>query len=94
MTEPGAQMGVIQIAGDPMLPQIPFFVVTCDYTIIGEEYYAAGAYVSPDPTLRGTLVSQDYIKAIFAGLIILGTICYQFNIGPAKWVVDLLRKYI
>jgi hypothetical protein len=93
MTEPGANMGVIQIAGDPFLPQIPFFVCTCDYTIIGEEYFAAGAYVSPDPTMRGTLVSQDLIKVVFALLMIIGIICCHFDIGPANWVCDLLRKY-
>ncbi|MBN1918764.1 MAG: hypothetical protein JW889_12725 [Verrucomicrobia bacterium] len=93
MTEPGAQMGVIQIAGDPYLWQVPFFVCTCDYTIMGEEYFAAGAYVSPDPTMRGTLVSQDIIKAIFVGLILLGLLCYHLDVSPARWFVELLQHY-
>jgi len=93
MTEPGANMGVIQIAGDPYLAQVPFLVCTCDYTIIGEEFFAAGAYVSPDPTMRGTLASQDFIKLIFALLIIVGIICYQFDFGWSKWVVEKLTKY-
>ena len=93
MTEPGAQSGVIQIAGDPFLWQIPFFVCTCDHTIIGEEYFASGAYVSTDPTMRGTLVSQDLIKVVFAGLIILGTLCYHLDLPPARWIADLLTKY-
>ncbi len=72
MTEPGSRAGVVQIAGDPKLGQMPFFVCTCDYTIIGEEYFAAGSYVSADPAMRGGLVSQDLIKVIFAALIVVG----------------------
>ena len=90
MAEPGARAGVMQIAGDPSLYQIPFFVCTCDYTIIGEEYYAAGAYLSPDPQTRATLASQDIIKAVFAGMIILGTILYQFH---GSWP-DWLRRFL
>ena len=93
MTEPGANLGVIQIAGDPNLAQVPFLVCTCDYTIIGEEFFAAGAYVSPDPTMRGTLASQDIIKLIFAFLILVGLICYQINAGPAKLFANLLKSY-
>jgi len=84
MAEPGARMGVLQIAGDPGLFQIPFFVCTCSHTIIGEEYFAAGAYLSPDPSMRGTLVSQDIIKALFAGLIIL-VMAWQQVLYPLWW---------
>jgi hypothetical protein len=93
MAEPGARMGVMQIAGDPSLFQIPFFVCTCDYTILGEEFYAAGAYLSSDPTTRGTLVSQDLIKVVIAGLILLGTLLAHFQFGAARWLVNLLTGY-
>jgi len=93
MAEPGARMGVLQIAGDPSLFQIPFFVCTCDHTIIGEEYFAAGAYLSRDPATRATLLSQDIIKGIFAGLIILGTLVAQLHTPLAEWLVKLLTKY-
>lgn len=93
MAEPGARMGVLQIAGDPQLWQIPFFVCTCNHVVIGEEYYAAGAYVSPDPTMRGTLLSQDIIKVIFAGLIVVGTILAQFAWGQQSWLVRQLMQY-
>ena len=93
MTEPGARIGVLQIAGDPSLWQMPFFVCTCDKTIMGEEYYAAGAYVSPDPALRGVLVSQDIIKAMFAGLILLGVLAALLPGGAASWFVELLKHY-
>lgn len=93
MSEPGARIGVFQIAGDPSLWQMPFFVCTCDHTIMGEEYYAAGAYVSEDPAMRGTLVSQDIIKVIFAGLIILGILAALLPGETAGWFVELLKQY-
>ena len=93
MAEPGARMGVLQIAGDPTLWQIPFLVCTCNHVVIGEEYYAAGAYVSPDPTMRSTLLSQDIMKLIFAGLIIVGTILVQFSWGQESWLVRQLMQY-
>lgn len=99
MAEPGAQMGVIQIAGDPALPQIPFFVCTCDYTIIGEEYYAAGAYLSDDPAMRGLLRSQDGIKVVYAAVLMAGLVALHLTwVGgwlgdAARWIVDGLRYY-
>ncbi len=91
MAEPGARAGVMQIAGDPSLYQIPFFVCTCDYTIIGEEYYAAGAYLSPDPATRATLASQDIIKAVFAAMILLGTVLFQFYASWPLWLRQFLE---
>lgn len=96
MTEPGSRRGVLQIAGDPTLGQIPFFVCTCDYTIIGEEFYAAGAYVSTDPALRGALVSQDLIKLIFALLIVVGVgaaLLGARGCAPAARVAGFLTHY-
>ena len=93
MAEPGARMGVFQIAGDPTLWQVPFFVCTCSHTIIGEEYFAAGAYLSPDPVVRSSLLSQDIIKVIFAALIVLGTLAAQFDNPVTRWLVELLARY-
>lgn len=74
LAENGQAVGAIQVAGTPDLLQIPFFVVTCDYTIIGDEYYAASAYLSREPTLLGSLVGQDISKALFFVLLIVGMV--------------------
>ena len=55
LAETGAVAGSIQIAGTDEVTQIPFFVVACDYTLIGEELYAASAYLGREPVLLGTL---------------------------------------
>ncbi|MBI9031362.1 hypothetical protein JEZ13_05115 [bacterium] len=74
MTETGNITGAIQIAGTDSVTQIPFFITTCDYTLIGEELYAASAYMSKEPMILGTLKAQDYFKFIILFFIIVGTI--------------------
>jgi hypothetical protein len=59
MAETGNSIGAIQIAGTAMPAQLPFFVAACDYTLIGEELFAASAYLSREPKLLGSLKGQD-----------------------------------
>jgi hypothetical protein len=72
--ETGFSTGAIQIAGTAMIDQLPFFVAACDYTLIGEELYAAGASLSEDPVQLGTIKGQDLAKALFLGIIIVGVV--------------------
>ena len=46
--ETGNSIGAIQIAGTGSQTQIPFFVTACDYTLMGEEFFAASAYLSQE----------------------------------------------
>lgn len=73
LTETGASTGAIQIAGTDSDHQLPFFVTTCDYTLIGEELYAASAYLSREPIQIGTLRGQDIGKAFILSMIAAGT---------------------
>jgi hypothetical protein len=74
LTENGRALGAVQVAGCPDPTQIPFFIATCDYVVIGDEYYAASAYLTREPTLTGSLVGQDISKAVLIALILVGTI--------------------
>jgi hypothetical protein len=74
LAENGNAVGAIQVAGTPEINQTPFFVVTCDYTLIGDEFYAATAYLSRDPIQMGSLVGQDLSKIIIIALIFAGMI--------------------
>lgn len=73
LAEAGASIGAIQIAGTDALAQLPFFVTTCDYTLIGEELYAASAYLSREPVLLGSLRGQDMGKAFLMIVLLIGT---------------------
>ncbi|RME71179.1 MAG: hypothetical protein D6776_10595 [Planctomycetota bacterium] len=90
LAETGAASGAIQIAATDSFTQLPFFVTTCDYTLMGEELYAASAYLSRDPLLLGSLKGQDWGKAVIIVVLLLGTILASFDIG---WFDALVQTY-
>ncbi len=74
LAETGTLAGSIQIAGTDEIAQIPFFIVSCDYTLIGEELYAASAYLGREPVLLGSLKAQDWAKAVVMLIAVIGMI--------------------
>jgi len=88
LAETGFIAGAIQVSGTANTAQIPFFVVCTDYCLIGEEIFAAGAYLSKDPVLTGSLAGQDVGRLIAEILIILGTILATAGV---KWLTDILK---
>ncbi len=72
LAEMGNSIGAIQVAGTAQPAQLPFFVAACDYTLIGEEFFAASAYLSGEPDQMGSLKGQDVGKLIVAVGILAG----------------------
>ena len=95
LTETGASTGAIQIAGTDSDHQLPFFVTTCDYTLIGEELYAASAYLSKEPIQIGTLRGQDLGKAVILSVILLGTLLATIGVATGgswpQFFLDLFK---
>ena len=89
MAETGNSIGAIQIAGTDSEHQLPFFIAACDYTLIGEELYAATAYLSKDPMFLGSLRGQDWGKIVIFAAIILGVALELFGIN---WITTLLQR--
>jgi len=81
LAETGASTGAIQIAATDSYTQLPFFITTCDYTLIGEELYAASAYLSREPLLLGSLRAQDIAKGIIITALVLGAALATIGIG-------------
>ncbi|MFV1958077.1 MAG: DUF6754 domain-containing protein [Planctomycetota bacterium] len=98
LAETGNMTGAIQIAGTDMVTQLPFFIVACDYTLIGEELYAAGSYMGGDPRLTGGLKGQDWNKALVIAAIVVLTLGFsiygviQGQDSWARWIHDLPEK--
>jgi hypothetical protein len=59
LAEEGFAAGAIQVGGTARVYQIPTLMATCDYILIGEELFAAGAYVTRDPVQIGSIGGQD-----------------------------------
>ena len=79
LAETGFSTGAIQTAGTAQASQLPFFVVSCDYTLIGEELFAASAYLSRDPQQLGSLKGHYFGKLLVILLIVAGVIAEMSN---------------
>lgn len=87
--ETGQKMGCIQVTGTANTHQLPFFTAVCDYCLIGEELFAAGAYLSRNPVQVGSLMAQDIGKLLALFFVIVGTVMSTMG---SKWLVDLVKK--
>jgi hypothetical protein len=84
--ETGFAAGSIQIAGTAEVTQLPFFIAACDYTLIGEEFFAASAYMSEDPMLLSNLKAADWAKVLFVSLLLVGTLMESLGVsGFRDW---------
>ena len=90
LAETGNAAGSIQIAGTARPEQLPFFIAACDYTLMGEELYAASAYLSHEPVLLGGLKGQDLMKVAIVVAIILGILLIALGYGDRY--VNLFEK--
>ncbi len=89
LAETGNAAGSIQIAGTARPEQLPFFIAACDYTLMGEELYAASAYLSHEPIMTGGLKGQDFVKMIIAICILVGVTLAIFGYG--NWFIDSFK---
>ncbi|MEO0086649.1 MAG: fibronectin type III domain-containing protein [candidate division WOR-3 bacterium] len=71
LAETGHAVGAIQIAGTTAITQLPFFIAACDYTLIGEEMFAASCYLKPEPQMLGSLKGEDFLKAIILIILVI-----------------------
>jgi len=86
LSETGQSIGAIQIAGTAQVTQLPFFVSACDYTMLGEELFAASAYLSKDPLILGSIKGQDMMKAAILIAIVVGVVMATLGVnGFVDW---------
>ena len=90
LSETGQSINAIQIAGTAQVTQLPFFVAACDYTMLGEELFAASAYLSKDPLILGSIKGQDMMKAVILVMVIIGVVMATFGgDGFVNWFTAL-----
>ncbi len=94
LAETGSLSGAIQIAGTDAVTQLPFFITTCDYTLIGEELYAASAYLGLEPKQVGAVKGQDACKAIIMGFITLALVFGIIDVVADTHILDWLRNIV
>jgi hypothetical protein len=87
LAETGNSVGAMQVAGTDSTIQLSFFVVACDYTLIGEELFAASGYLTRDSSILSSVKAQDYMKVLVVVVLILGAILTTAGMtGLADWL--------
>ncbi|MFQ5499746.1 MAG: DUF6754 domain-containing protein, partial [Candidatus Zixiibacteriota bacterium] len=79
LAETGNSIGAIQIAGTDSTIQLSFFIVACDYTLIGEELFAASGYLCRNKSILASVRAQDILKLLIAMFIVAGAIWSTFE---------------
>ena len=92
LAEAGNSIGALQIAGTGSYSQIPFFVTACDYTLIGEEFFVASAYLSNKPELIGSIKGQDIAKLLVMIAIAMTVVLNGFF--QAGWISFDILSYL
>lgn len=80
MGETAARRGMAHIGGASHPNTLPFVYVSAEEILMGEEIYAAGAYLEKEPTHIASLLTQDTMRWLIA-LLILGGIGWVSLIG-------------
>ncbi len=74
IAEMGRMVAKTQVGGTSNFDQLPFFLATCDSTLLGGDLYAAEAYFEGSQQKISALVGQDVGKVIAIILILAGSI--------------------
>ena len=87
LAETGNSVGAMQVAGTDSTIQLSFFVVACDYTLIGEELFAASGYLTRDTGVLSSVKAQDYMKVLLVIALLIGAILTTLGYtGFAEWL--------
>ena len=89
LAEVGCRVNAFQISGTASIGQVPLFVPTTDFVLIGEELYAASAYLSQDVVQLGSIRGQDLCKVIALALLLAGIVAKAIG---SDYFISLLSK--
>jgi len=89
IAETGRTEALYQFGGTTNTDQLPFFLTTCDQTLIGEEVYTAQGYLSSDPQAISELVGPDAGKIIAILLMLAGALLLSFGNSLLVYLLGL-----
>jgi uncharacterized protein DUF6754 len=74
MSEPGARKDSLQVGGTSNPRALPFVYATISHPLLGEEIYAAGAYLNARRAHLGSLLAQDTVRAMLVVIVVLAVL--------------------
>lgn len=83
-----------QVVGSSRIEAMPLMLATAgrDNTLLGEEVYAAPAYLDRQPAYLASVVAQDRFRVIVILLIIVGIIAATVSPDLAKFIATLFLR--
>jgi hypothetical protein len=90
LADHAAGEGAMQIGGTARQFQLPMMVACCDYCMLFEEMFAAGAYLSGDLSQIGSIAGQDACKYMLIALAIIAIIL-SFSPPAVQWFNNLIK---
>jgi hypothetical protein len=81
MGEAAAQKGISQIGGASDPNTLPFVYTTAQESLLGEEIYAAGAYLQKDPARVSSVLAQDTMRWIISLAMLGGVVLASLGWG-------------
>jgi hypothetical protein len=82
LTEASERSRALSVAGTDSITAQAVLFATADEPLLGEELYAAGAYLGAGPAHAASLRMQDILRWVLVGAIILGAIVKLLGIMP------------
>jgi hypothetical protein len=77
--EDGAKRDLPQVAGSANSASLPLMMLTTASTLIGEEIFAAEAYLAAESTTQSRLMTQDLLRTVVIMLVIGGFVYGLFQ---------------
>lgn len=89
LLESSVREGCLSIGGTANTHQLPWMVLTASYTLISEELFVAGAYLSDDPVAISTVGAGDLGRYICIGMIAIGIVLKTLGITWLETLIGL-----
>jgi hypothetical protein len=74
MGEPNARKDLLQVGGTSNPRVLPFIFATISHPLLGEEIYAAGAYLNARRGHLGSLLAQDTVRGVLVVIVVLAVL--------------------
>jgi len=87
-SEGGAYIGALQISGTNAIGSAGTFVISSDYALIGEELFAAKAYIERKPDDLGAIQAQDFFRLTLVILVLFAWLLGNLGL---KDIIGLLK---
>ena len=82
LTEAGERSRSLTVAGSDSIPAQAVLYATSDEPLLGEELYAAGAYLGAGGVHSASLRMQDILRWVLVGAIVIGAVLKLLGIFP------------